>query len=62
MKPFPVDGVALDVFGYLTEPWQEDWKHTPAGTDLSEWSSRYHVDGWASQDHLTTISQNEAPG
>jgi DNA-binding HxlR family transcriptional regulator len=36
---------AQKVFGYLTEPWQEDWERMHRGTNLLGWSDRHHAAG-----------------
>ena len=36
---------AQKVFGYLTEPWQEDWERLHAGINLLAWSGRHRAAG-----------------
>lgn len=36
---------AQKVFGYLTEPWQEDWERTNRGASLLRWSEGHHPAG-----------------
>lgn len=36
---------AQKVFGYLIDPWREDWERTHNGTNLLEWSEHNHVSG-----------------
>ena len=36
---------AQKVFGYLTEPWEEDWERMHAGTCLLGWSDRHRAAG-----------------
>ncbi|MGD0818765.1 MAG: hypothetical protein ABR986_10290 [Methanomassiliicoccales archaeon] len=36
---------AQKLFGYLTEPWQEDWERMHRGASLLGWSDRHHPTG-----------------
>lgn len=36
---------AQKVFGYLTEPWQEDWERMQVGTSMLAWSGRHRTAG-----------------
>jgi DNA-binding MarR family transcriptional regulator len=36
---------AQKVFGYLTEPWQEDWERMQVGTNMLGWSGRHRAAG-----------------
>jgi hypothetical protein len=36
---------AQKVFGFLTEPWQEDWERMHRGTNLLGWSDLHHATG-----------------